>query len=163
MKLLSLDLSTYSTGYAIGTDAILQQHGCIIAKSKNVEQRIIQMRKQIVNLIINNKPNKIIIQQVRSQVSNHTNKVLMWLQGAIILVAYQCDPTIKIQFVNASEWRAAIKIHQGRGIKREQVKAHDIQYVKNKYNIDVNDDQADAICIFDSYWIKNQNNEINWQ
>lgn len=162
MKLLSLDMSTHSTGFAIGVDGTLQNHGCITSKAKDVEKRIIQMRRQIVNLIVKNKPNKIIVQQVRPQVNSHTNKVLMWLQGAIILVAYECDPTIKVQFINASEWRAAIKIKQGRGVKREQVKIHDIQYVKEKYNIDVNDDEADAICIFDSYWIKNDN-EINWE
>lgn len=162
MKLLSLDMSTHSTGFAIGVDGMLQNHGYVTSKAKDVEKRIIQMRRQIANLIVKNKPNKIIVQQVWPEVNSHTNKVLMWLQGAVILVAYECDPTIKVQFINASEWRAAIKIKQGRGIKREQVKIYDIQYVKEKYNIDVNDDEADAICIFDSYWIKNDN-EINWE
>jgi len=43
---------------------------------------------------------------------------------------------------------------QGRGIKRETLKNQDIKYVEDKYNIKVNDDEADAICIFDSYWTK---------
>ena len=85
----------------------------------------------------------------------------MWLQGIIVIAAYECKKTIQIQFIGASEWRAAIKIKQGRGIKRDELKPRDIQYVQNKYNIKVNDDQADAICIFDAYWIKD-NNEINW-
>ena len=102
------------------------------------------------------------MQEVRSQVNSHTNKVLMWLQGVIAIATYECWNKCQIQFINASEWRAAIKIHQGRGVKRNQVKAYDIQYVKEKYNITVNDDEADAICIFDSYWIKNDN-EINWE
>ena len=75
---------------------------------------------------------------------------------------YECNSKIQIQFVGATEWRAAIKIRQGRGVKRDEVKSRDIQYVKEKYNITVNDDQADAICIFDSYWIKNDN-QINWE
>ena len=33
---------------------------------------------------------------------------------------------------------------------------------EDKYNIKVNDDQADAICIFDAYWIKSDN-QINWE
>lgn len=162
MKILSLDASTHSSGWAVGTDQMLQQHGCIVAKSRDVEKRIIQMRNQIVSLICNHNPDKIVIQQVRPEVNSHTNKVLMWLQGVIIIAAYECKPNMQIEFVNASEWRAAIKIRQGRGIKRDEVKSHDIQYVKNKYNIDVNDDEADAICIFDSYWLRNDNNEINW-
>lgn len=162
MKILSLDLSTHSSGWAFGENEQLKDHGCITATSRNVEQRIIKMRQQIISLIINTTPDKIIMQEVRSQVNSHTNKVLMWLQGVIAIATYECWKKCQIQFINASEWRAAIKIHQGRGVKRNQVKAYDIQYVKEKYNITVNDDEADAICIFDSYWIKNDN-EINWE
>lgn len=162
MKLLSLDLSTHSSGWALGEEGQLKEHGCIIATSRSVEQRIIKMRQQIVSLIINTTPDIIIMQEVRPQVNSHTNKVLMWLQGVIAIATYEYWKKCQIQFINASEWRAAIKIRQGRGIKREQVKTYDIQYVKEKYDITVNDDEADAICIFDSYWIKNDN-EINWE
>ena len=58
--------------------------------------------------------------------------------------------------------KIADKIKQGRGIKRDQLKPQDIQYVQNKYHVKVNDDEADAICIFDAYWEK-FNNEINWE
>ena len=162
MKLLSLDLSTKSTGWSFGKDTILEQHGYIPISSKIVEQRIIKMRDQIIALICQYNPDQIIMQQVRPQINSHTNKVLMWLQGIVAIAAYECNPNIQIKFIGASEWRAAIKIKQGRGIKRDEVKAYDIQYVKEKYNINVNDDEADAICIFDSYWIKNDN-KINWE
>ena len=102
------------------------------------------------------------MQEVRPEYNSHTNKVLMWLQAVIIIAAYEINPKIQYEFINPSQWRAALKIKQGRGIKRDQVKISDIQYVKNKYNITVNDDEADAICIFDAYWEKN-NNEINWE
>lgn len=161
MKIITLDLSTKSSGWSFGIDTILKQHGCIVASSKDVEQRIIKMRNQIIALICRYSPDKIIMQQVRPQVNSHTNKVLMWLQGISVIAAYECNPKIQIQFMGASEWRAPLKIKQGRGVKRDQVKSHDIQYVRNKYNIEVNDDQADAICLFDSYWLKNDN-EINW-
>lgn len=162
MKILALDLSTKSSGWAFGEDTILKLHGCITASSKTVEQRILKMRNQFINLMIRYCPNKIIIQEVRPQVNSHTNKVLMWLQGVISVAAYETNHKIQIQFIGASEWRAALKVKQGRGIKRDEVKSSDIQYVKNKYNIIVNDDEADAIGIFDSYWIRNDNNEINW-
>lgn len=163
MKILTLDLSTKSSGYCFGQDTIFKQHGCITASSRVVEQRIIKMRDQVITLICRYNPDKIIMEQVRPQVNSHTNKVLMWLQGIIVVAAYECKKSIQIQFIGASEWRAAIKIKQGRGVKRQQVKTFDIQYVKDKYNITVNDDEADAICIFDSYWQKNDNNEINWE
>jgi len=54
-----------------------------------------------------------------------------------------------------------LKIKQGRGIKRNDLKPQDIKYIKDKYNINVNDDIADAICIFDVYGEK-IDNEMNW-
>ena len=162
MKILTIDGSTHATGWSIGENTILQQHGCITASSKAVEKRIIKMRDQLSEIIKNNKINKIIMQEVRPDFGTHTTKVLMWLQAVIIISAYEINPKIEYEFVSASEWRAALKIKQGRGIKREQVKMSDIEYVKNKYNITVNDDQADAICIFDAYCEKNDN-EINWE
>lgn len=162
MKILTIDASTRSTGWSIGQNNNLQQHGYIIASSKEVRKRIIKMRDELSKIIKNNNIDKIIMQEVRPEYNSHTNKVLMWLQAIIIIVAYEINPKIEYEFINASQWRAALKIKQGRGIKRDQVKTSDIQYVKNKYNITVNDDEADAICIFDAYWEKN-NNEINWE
>lgn len=162
MRILSLDLSTKSSGFALGQNGSLETHGCITASSRDVIKRIIKMRDQLSKIIKNNKIDKIVMQQVRPQYNSHTNKVLMWLQAIIVVAAYEINPKIEYQFIGASTWRAALKIKQGRGVKREQLKPQDIQYVQNKYNIKVNDDEADAICIFDAYHQK-FNNEINWQ
>ena len=162
MKILTLDLSTKQSGWCVGSDGSLESHGCIAASSKDVIKRIIKMRDQLSEIIKNNKIDKIVMQQVRPEYNSHTNKVLMWLQAIIVVAAYQIDPKIECQFISASQWRAALKIKQGRGIKREQLKPQDIQYVQNKYGIKVNDDEADAICIFDAYWQK-FDNELNWE
>ena len=162
MKILALDASTKATGYAIGQDGILIQHGCITSSSKDVIKRIIKMRDQLSKLIEDNNIEKIVIEQVRPEYNSHTNKVLMWLQAAVIIAAYEVNQKIQYEFIGASTWRAALNIKQGRGIKRQTLKPQDIQYVQNKYNIKVNDDQADAICIFDAYWQK-FDNEINWE
>lgn len=162
MRILSLDLSTRSSGYAIGKDGSLETHGCITASSRDVVKRIIKMRDQLSKIIKDNKIDKIIMEEVRPEYNSHTNKVLMWLQAVIVVAAYQIDSNIEYEFIGASEWRAALKIKQGRGVKREALKPQDIQYVQNKYGIQVNDDQADAICIFDAYW-QRFDNEINWE
>lgn len=162
MKILTLDLSTKSSGYAIGTEEKLQNHGFFSFSHKDPRKRIIQMREAISTLIKNNKIDKIIMEEVRPEYNSHTMKVLMWLQAVIVIAAYEINPQIQCEFIGASSWRAQLKIKQGKGIKREVLKPQDIQYVKNKYNITVNDDQADAICIFDAYWLR-QDNEINWE
>lgn len=162
MKILSLDLSTKSTGWAIGENQQLLAYGCIMKNSKNVVARIVEMKNEIDNLIRTYHIEKIIMEEVRPDYNAHTGKVLMWLQAAVVIAAYENNPKIECDFIGASSWRAMLSIKQGRGIKREQLKPKDIKYVQDKYNITVNDDEADAICIFDSYFLK-INNEINWQ
>lgn len=162
MKILSLDLSTKQSGWCVGQDGSMQAHGYITATSKDVIKRIIKMRDQLSKIIKDYKVNKIVMQEVRPEYNSHTNKVLMWLQAVIVVAAHQIDSSIEYQFIGASTWRAALNIKQGRGVKREALKPQDIQYVLNKYHVNVNDDQADAICIFDAYCQK-FNNEINWE
>lgn len=160
MIVLALDLSTKQSGYALGIDGQLEKHGFISASNNNPIKRIIKMRDQITKILKIYNIKKIIMEQVRPEYNSHTMKVLMWLQAAIVIAAYEIDPQIQCEFIGASSWRAQLKIKQGRGVKRNQLKPQDIQYVKNKYNIQVNDDEADAICIFDAYWLKQQ--DFNW-
>lgn len=162
MRVLTIDASTHSTGWCVGQDGSLETHGCITASSRDVVKRIIKMRDQLSKIIKDNKIDKIVMEEVRPEYNSHTNKVLMWLQAVIVVAAYQINSNIEYEFINVNTWRAALKIKQGRGIKREALKPQDIQYVQNRYNILVNDDQADAICIFDAYWQK-FDNEINWE
>ena len=161
MIILALDLSTKQSGYALGMDGELEKHGFISASNNSPIKRIIKMRDQITKILKIYNIKKIIMEQVRPEYNSHTMKVLMWLQAAIVIAAYEIDPQIQCEFIGASSWRAQLKIKQGRGIKRNQLKPQDIQYVKNKYNIQVNDDEADAICIFDAYWLKQQ--DFNWK
>ena len=69
-------------------------------------------------------------------------------------------PKVEIEYIYPSSWRAALGIRNGRGIKRTTLKEADIAFVKEKYGIDVNDDEADAICIGLAQGIK-EDNEIN--
>ena len=161
MTVLALDLSTKQSGYALGIDGKLEKHGFISASNNSPIKRIIKMRDQITKILKIYNIKKIIMEQVRPEYNSHTMKILMWLQAAIAIASYEIDPQIQCEFIGASSWRAQLKIKQGRGIKRNQLKPQDIQYVKNKYNIQVNDDEADAICIFDAYWLKQQ--DFNWK
>ena len=163
MKILFLDLSNKLTGYAIGEDAKLITYGCITSSSKDVLKRITIMRNQIKQIIKKQDIEKVIMEQVRPQLKNsHTFKVLMWLQGEVLIGAYEAYSKIDYNFIGASEWRAALNIKQGPKIKRQDLKPQDIKYVQDKYQIKVNDDEADAICLMDAYYIK-IDNEINWE
>lgn len=75
----------------------------------------------------------------------------MWAQAAIAFMVHDYFPKIKLDFIYASSWRKECGIKTGAGIKRETLKKKDIEFVKNNFNIDVNDDVADAICIGYAY------------
>ena len=62
----------------------------------------------------------------------------------------------------SSEWRSIVGVKTGAGVKRESLKNKDIQKVKDLYNIDVNDDEADAILIGLAK-IKKSKTEINFE
>ena len=76
-------------------------------------------------------------------------KALIYLQAAIVLMFHKNK--INVDFYVASHWRSACGIKTGRGVKRDTLKQASIKLVKATYNIDVNDDIADAICMGIAY------------
>ena len=76
-----------------------------------------------------------------------THRALMWLQGALAIMAHDNCGDPEFIYLYPSEWRKVCGIKTGSGIKRETLKQKDIEFVKNKFNIIVNDDIADAIGI----------------
>lgn len=167
MNILALDASTKSSGVAVFNNKELIHYSCITSSSLDVIKRINIMRDEINKIIIEYKIDKIIIEEVRPEggfgVGNQkTHKALMWLQAAIAFLVHDNFPNITIEYIYPSSWRAKLNIKNGRGVKRATLKELDIEYVKDKYNINVNDDIADAICIGLSYYIDEKENELNW-
>lgn len=155
MKVLALDLSTHSSGFAIGTETELLDYGCISSSKKNVIERIYIMKDTIEQLLQEHAIDKVVVEEVRTDYQNaHTYKVLTWLQAAIVFAVYNYNKEVEIEYLQPSSWRSKIGIKTGAGIRRDELKQADIQWVKNKYGIDVNDDIADAICIYNSLFIK---------
>ncbi len=168
MNILSLDVSTKSSGWAFFKDGELIDHGYITSASTDVIKRIYIMRDGIKDVLDKYEVSKVIVEEVRPEggygVGNtHTHKMLMWLQAAIAFMMHDNFQQIDLEYIYPSSWRAALGIKNGRGIKRTTLKEADIDYVKEKYNINVNDDEADAICIGLAQYIKADTNEINWE
>ena len=151
MILLALDPSTKSTGVALFEDQELKKYKCITASSSNIFVRIDKMIQEINNILISNKIDKVVIEDVYpDDVQNNINvyKKLTYLQGFILHTLDKHGiKDSDIKFYTASEWRKKCGIHTGRGIHRESLKPKDIAFVKNQFGLSVNDDIADAICI----------------
>lgn len=169
MKILALDLSTQSTGWCIYDGTKLQNFNLITASSTDVIKRIKKITNEIQHILNTNSDIcEIIIEEVRPQnnqygVGNlHTHRVLMWLQASVNFMIHDNFPNIQIKYVYPNEWRAACGIKTGAGVKRKSLKQADINFVKQQYGVDVNDDIADAIGIGHAY-INKINNEMNWE
>ena len=168
MNILGLDLSTKSSGWAYFENGELKTHGCITSASTDLIKRIHIMTNSIKDILIENPNiNKLIIEEVRPEggygVGNQkTHKALMYLQAAIEFLVHDEFPKVGIEYIYPSSWRATLGIKNGRGIKRTTLKEADIAFVKNKYNIDVNDDEADAICIGLAQFSKEVEQGFNW-
>lgn len=167
--ILSLDLSTHSSGWAIlNENGVLWEYGCEKSSSQDLIKRIHIMINKIDELLKTYDINTIVVEEVRPQGSGvgnqKTMKALMYLQAALEFLIHDNYSKIKIEYVYPSSWRATLGIKNGRGIIRTTLKEADIQYVKDNFKIDkeINDDEADAICIGLAYFKEQDNNEINW-
>ena len=160
MKILALDLSSKCSGYAIVDNRRLIKWGCLKATQSDPIARIKSITKQL-DEVLTEHPNiyVVVMEEVRPesgqdaqfQRNQHTQKILMYVQAAVVFLVHEHAPSSKTEFYYPSEWRKINGIAQGRGIKREEQKVNDINFVKTLFQIDVNDDEADAIGIGVAY------------
>lgn len=142
MKVLGLDLSTVSTGYCVIDNNKILTYGVIRPPSnKDFVDRIIFIEKEIKELIKAKSIEYVCIEELSSMRSASTTKKLAALQGHIEIQLRKKD--MLVVTARPSEWRK----NKIKGRKREELKNNAIKYVKDKYDLIVNDDEADAICI----------------
>ena len=151
---IAIDASTKSTGIAVFKNQALIQYECITQSSKDVILRIKNMTDAVEKIYNTYQGNdiQIVMEQiipdnlndVKWSKNQNTFKALFYLQAAIVLMFHHYGK--EIELVGASTWRKNCGIKQG-GATRDLLKQRDVQFVKDTYQITVNDDIADAICI----------------
>lgn len=139
IKILALDQSTSCTGYAIGKNNQLIDSGHLKIKSANLDEMI----DLIINLINQEKPKLILIEDIfYSPNGGKSFSTLARLQGIIIGI---CKiKKIDYQIVNARSWKKKFGI---KAKKRNDQKKECQAIVKEKFDKDVNTDEADSIGI----------------
>ena len=150
--ILGLDPSTKSSGWSIFNNTELVAHGVITAGSADVFKRIDKIIEELDKVLQQYPIQDCIIEEVLPEDVKYNNNVfkpLMYLQGFIchLLDKYNIKPS----FFVASEWRKKCGIKTGAGVRRESLKPKDKAFVQKMYGLDVNDDEADAICIGFAY------------
>lgn len=171
-NILAIDASTHRTGLA-WFEGGQPKYTVLESSASAVEQRIISIRNEFIEFLKQHPIiDTIIIEEVRPEdyskdkaqnyMSNHTQKVLTWLQGCLAIASYEVNKKIKFEYIGASSWRSVIGI-QGRYVKRDPQKQIDIEYANKKYGLNLTstqDDEADALCILTAYHL-NKNKLIS--
>lgn len=152
--ILSLDVSTTSTGYAIYVDGKLEQYGAIKYKSKNFIERVNYMADTIQAIHATYGITHIVIEDtyVSKKVNNiSTVKKLCMAQGIIIRAVH----TAKVIQVYPVSWKSYFNIVGGKNKRKEQ-KATSITKANSLFNLELKDDDvADAILL--GYYAINKN------
>lgn len=150
VTLLSLDTSTTSTGWAVFQNGIYQDSGVIdeFKKEKNGYKRLGLMVKKLLMYIEQLNPDIIVIEKDVVFGNMKVIDMLMKIIGAVYGFCLKNEITY-YEFA-PSEWRKYVKL-QAFGRKRTEFKQASIKYVKDNFNKEVNDDEADAICVGIAY------------
>ena len=153
IRLLSLDTSSEDTGWCIFLDGKTKpkRYGHIKIKKKKGTNAVYEMGKEINKLILKEKPDILILEDLNVMKSVKTAKVLSEIIGIAIGSGLSENEDLFYDKLPPSHWRKLIANKYADGIypkKREICKQWDIDMVKSIYNIDIdNDNIADAILV----------------
>jgi Holliday junction resolvasome RuvABC endonuclease subunit len=147
LKILGIDASTRCSGYClINENGELLSHSTFDYKSlKDIQERIDLQIKEFIKLFKEEKPDICYIENTWNKSNIETTKALTNIIGAIrcLCIGYKCG----FNLILPSTWRSVIGIDFGKNVKRDEFKKRAIEWVNKKYNLNVDDDEAEAICI----------------
>ena len=153
MKIVALDQATAVTGVAVFEDSTLKD--CFYIRTKKTEgDTYIRMTEAIFNMLQEQQPDIVIIEGVTYQKSAKTTIVLSQLRGTII--GWCVQKGVKLISYLPSAWRKMLGFKQGRTATRTMLKKQAQDFVKKHYDVEVSEDEADAICIGCAYWCANE-------
>lgn len=151
-RILALDQATNISGWSIYDNKELVAYGKIEFTQSDTIERMSKIRQWLVNMIENWKPDKIALEDIqlqkfankygREEGAVTTYKVLAQLQGTLMVTIFEKEITPII--VHTATWRSHCKI--GAKSRNDQKRAAQL-LVQKKFEKNVTQDEADAICI----------------
>lgn len=145
-KVLSFDQSTKLSAYSWWIDGKYIESGYIdLYKNKNTSERVKKMGIELCNIITKYQPDNVIIEEVAQQSNPQTLKLLARIQG--IIIGFCAAHDIDTYIIEPSKWRSILQFKIGAGVKREELKDQAIKYIKDKYDLDLSEDECESVCI----------------
>lgn len=155
MKLLSLDTSTTSTGYAVYEMGELIEYGCLThdkgthLKQDEKMQKMVEMIYALINRI---KPFAIVVELTAVARNVQVQRNLTMILGAIY--GYSVSHDLYFFTYRPSEWRNRVTPEK-KPRKREELKEWSKNKVKEIFKIELDsDDASDAILIGYAYYME---------
>ena len=108
----------------------------------------------ITELLEKYKPEEVIIEEPFAKVNLHVFEVLCEFFGMVLYVCHERN--IKTTTYTAAVWRSVLGL---KGKNRKEQKENAINYVKDAFQIECTDDEAEAILIGYSHIKREQNSE----
>lgn len=154
-RLLALDQATQVSGWSLWDGDQLVKYGAFHAPSGKMISRLSQVHFWLLNLINNFQPDIVVLEDIQMQdkVNDETGahygsmgvttyKSLAELLGVLSVCLYENNVDFKI--VSSQIWRKGVGV---KGRSRADRKRSAQQLVKQWYDINVTEDEADAICL----------------
>lgn len=144
MKIMAIDASTKSTGISLWEDEKLETYTLLQTSLKNIEDRFKDMSIMLLRSLNNWCPDAVFLEETVVARNVQVQRFLTRLQGVVYCWCIQNDK--EFNTIRPTAWRKAVGIKQGKK-KRDELKQEAISLVNEKFNIEVNDDVAESICI----------------
>ena len=156
ITILAFDQASSVTGWAVFSDKRLIGHGVIKVKAYHTtpDERIMEMLWKIRETVERFEPDTVVMEDVAKQKNVYSLIRLARVQGAMMEMCREMGIGMP-DIVKPSTWREALHFKQGR-TERKELKRQAQAFVKDKYGIDVCEDEADAICIGEYYIISKE-------
>ena len=145
-KMVSIDASTKKTAIALFVNGKLENIKLFdFSKIKDMDDRIDQMATEVYQYLMSIAPWVLYTEQTAVVRNANTQRALTRIQG--VIYAFCLFNNCEFNTICPTEWRKRMGIAQGKKVKRQDLKEQAIQKVKEIHNMDVSDDEAEAILI----------------
>ena len=167
MVILALDVSGAATGWAIGVNGKLEQHGKYIGKvNLSKGHQLFEFSKWLTSLLSSFKPDIVIIEKpFRGRNSNVLAQISKFI-AIVECITYQVLQLdiLPSWFVDPKTIKRTLKVKKGRNHddnKKIMVKKINslyglrLKFIRNKSKKYNDDDVADAIALLHAWWLIN--------
>jgi hypothetical protein len=139
VRLLALDISSHSTGYAIFIEGELINYGYLYEPhSKYVTERLNGMKCKIINLIKENHINCVAIEDI---INLHVVALHVLSKAQGIILDFLFEDGIDVGIISVKEWKTKYNINRDgkyKGVNsREESKTKTLNCVNMDYNLDL--------------------------